>query len=192
MNIGICIPGGIFMDFSNPTVLANAIMFHDNMVNLQNHQNTYNPPSTSLSSPYYIPPTTYNSPTSSEYQSFSTCGSAVSEYSYPEPIKDTLNTPYILEEAILGREYLRIVMGMLSDNILIVSVLLHHPKTTQLNNIILFVKERTHDFSDLQIKNIIYVISGKFSEDFKRQLIKKCKNYEEVDNKIIISKKLGA
>lgn len=88
-------------NFTDPTVLSNAIIFHDSVSN-QIRGTEY-----SERSFYTLP--SYPSPTASKSPR---CGgyNITSEYIIPLPVEDTFNTPYTIKDIISGREYVKMVM----------------------------------------------------------------------------------
>lgn len=167
-------------DLCNPMVLSTAMIFHNC---IENQINTYNN-------------NCYNSPVLSYYDENDELArkkTEVLEYQRPTPIKDTLNTPLTIENVLTGKEYVKIVMGLMeSDNALIVSVLLDNPSQSEIKKINLFINEQIQDvkITNPGIHKVITVFSGCYSSQIKHLILRCKKNCMMQGNKLIIQEKM--
>ena len=174
----LTILGGILVSFDlcNPMVLSNAMIFHNS---IENQINTY------------YNNDCYNSPAFYYYENDEIIRkkSEVLEYQRPIPIKDTLNTPLTIENILTGKEYVKIVMGLMeSDKTLIVSVLLENPSQSEIAKINLFIDEQIQDvkITNSDIHKVITVFSGHYSSQIEQIILRCKKNCMKHENKIVI------
>lgn len=155
------------MDFSNPMVLANAMMFHDTMMTQMSQPVTSYPSSASYSPPHYqlnggnsIYPLGYNG----RY------------YSHIEPIEDSLKSPLTLEDLSSGNIYFKAVLGLSKDNSgLFVSALFNSPKVSQIPSIKAVLSDKIMENINEEVSVIYIIMTGVFSDEVKNEFTRKIK-----------------
>lgn len=146
------------MDFSDPMVLANAMIFHDSIssqlhmnkpTQILSHHQLYLGPRFDKNGVYY--------------------DNVASEHTFQPPIQDFINSPITLE-TINGTVYMKMVMGKLEDTILLVSIFFDSPKISQIPIIKMTIMQRIKEFKEEE-DEVIIVISGKRSKEFDNELV---------------------
>lgn len=169
------------MDFSDPMVLANAMIFHDSLYQQMNNTT----PSTFTPNPNFYSSPVYQGPR------FDRCGvyydGVSSEYSFPSPIEDSINNPITYENIHTQKIYMKMVMGRWKNHMLLVSIFLNSPQIEQIPMIKMLIKERIEEFRE-ENDEVVIVISGKRNKDFETKFLKHLKYpYKIQDNKIVIN-----
>lgn len=170
------------MDFSNPMVLANAMIFHDTMMTQMSQSlnsypssiDSYHPPHYQLNSENLVYPRVYNG----RY------------YSGIEPIENTLKSPLTLEDLSSGSIYFKAILGVSEDSsALFVSTLFNSPKVSQIASIKAVLSDKIAENISVKIKTIYIVVTGVFSSEVKREFIRKVKGEViDIENSFIIKK----
>ena len=142
------------MDFTNPMILANAMIFHEQYLQMMN-----NPI-------FYMPQTNNN--TSSYIPSIIPSNLARNIYTSHEsqkilPIQDTLSDPILLEDSLTGETVFTGVMGIYEDDnekSLIVAIAIHHPGIYRMGIIKKMLQERLGEYIENDMKKVYMVVKG--------------------------------
>lgn len=167
------------MDFSDPMVLANAMIFHDTL----SHQMNNTIPSTFTPNPNFYSSPVYQGPRFDRYGVY--YDGVVSEYAFPTPIEDSINNPITFEDIHTQKIYMKMVMGRWED-ILLVSIFLNSPKIEQIPMIKMFIKERIEEFKE-ENDEVVIVISGKRDKKFDEIFLGNINGmYHKIEDKVVI------
>lgn len=162
------------MCFTDPMILANAMIFHDNM--MQQMNNTLWPND-------YTLPSFYQGLKFDRQEIY--YENVASEYTIPTPIKDFINNPIIMEDALYQREYMKMVMGRY-DEALLVSIFFQSPNISQIPQIKTIISERIKEFKQ-DNDEILLVISGQRDKQFDNSLLKSFHlPYKIIQNTIVM------